>query len=355
MDRAEFDALVAATNADLVDPKRNRDIDWSDGSGAAGLPRFEVYHAAPSLCSHKVRMTLGEQGLPWRSHDMQIMPRPGTRPENYAPAFVRLRLAGAPTGTLVDEYTGRSSVDTEGYDPAVVPLLVDHEAGEVVGDSSRICDYLVRNAGTGPDLRPADLSDEIDELIAIVDRAPHVALLYGANPDGDHRPDGIQKNMPGVHARKVAAVEGAMAEAGDDEALQAAYRAKIAKEQSAGRFVAKPDSMGTIVGQMKEGVDALEARMAKHGGQWTAGDRFTLADIVWAASLFRMRWIGVGGIFDAESECPRVFDLAERLFARPTFRAAIFEWPTSYGPSPHVPEMATPEWAENFLPQLVRE
>ena len=32
---------------------------------------------------------------------------------------------------------------------------------------------------------------------------PHVAVLYGAHPDGDFRPKMLQQNMPGAHDFKI--------------------------------------------------------------------------------------------------------------------------------------------------------
>ena len=45
---------VAAANAPLTDPERNRVI-------GSGTPRFELYHFALSVCSHKVRTVLAEK------------------------------------------------------------------------------------------------------------------------------------------------------------------------------------------------------------------------------------------------------------------------------------------------------
>ncbi|MEM7412369.1 MAG: glutathione S-transferase family protein [Myxococcota bacterium] len=340
MDPTEFEALVVGANAEIERPYQ--DIAAPGGPTPSARPRFELYHAAPSLCSHKVRFALAEKGLPFRSHALRIVPAGRAIPHNYRPGYVRLRLAGAPGSNYVSGFTGRSSVDTEGFDPAVVPTLVDHEATRVIVDSALICDYLDREAGTGPALRPASASDAIDEQIAIVDRAPHVALLYGANPAGDHRPGLIARAIRGVHARKEVALRRAMEKLSDDDTdLRAAYESKIAKERAAARFVASPTSMGTIVGQMQEGVEALERSLEKHGGDWACGGELTLADIAWGPSLFRMRWIGIGHLFAPDGACPRVAAYAERLFARPAFRAMVVEWPGAHTPSRHVPEMNT--------------
>ena len=71
--------------------------------------------------------------------------------ENYHPDYVRLRIRGAPGREFVNGYTGRSSATTEGFDPCVVPTLVDHETDQVLIDSRFICDHIDRvwESGTG--------------------------------------------------------------------------------------------------------------------------------------------------------------------------------------------------------------
>ena len=133
------------------------------------------------MCSYKLRTVLDEIGAAYVSHDIDIFP-PDIK--NYYPEYVRLRLKGndGATGRFVDGYTGRSATETEGFDPCVVPTLVDHEAGLVLANSKRMCLYLAAAADHGAPLLPEGLRDEIHRQIDIVDRTPHVAVLYGAHP-----------------------------------------------------------------------------------------------------------------------------------------------------------------------------
>lgn len=317
---ADVPALVAAANASLTDPERNRTI-------GGGEPRFELYYFALSLCSQKVRATLAEAGLSYVGHDINLsMPHLA----NYDPDYVRLRLAGGEGRDFAEGYTGRSSTDTEGFDPAVVPTLVDLDAGRVVVDSAHICRYLA-DAAPQAGLRPAELAEAVDEEVRIVDGTPHVAIFYGAHPDGDYRPARIQKGMPGVHARKIAKLETARARVAEDPALVAAYDAKIAKERAAERFVGAPDEMRAAAREVLDLVGALETRLDADG-PWRFGEAFTLADVVWGVSLYRLAWLGMafawtgGHPLQAEPR-PRVHAYAERLFARPTFREAVIRWP----------------------------
>ena len=211
---------IEAANAPLTDPEITRTV-------GASPARFEIYHFALSLCSQKVRTCLVEKGASFIAHDINVqLPLLG----NYDPAYVRLRLLGGRGRPLVGGYTGRSSTSSEGFDPAVVPTLVDLEEQQVHVDSLRICEHIdAAYEGSGR-LIAEDRALAIRSELAIVDATPHVALLYGAHPDVDFRPERLKQNMPGVHDRKIAKIEQARALAGDDSGLVAAYDAKLQKE-----------------------------------------------------------------------------------------------------------------------------
>lgn len=312
---------VAAANAPLTDPDRNRLI----GSGAR---RFELYHFALSVCSHKVRTALAEKHAAWISHDIGILP---PLMENYHPDYVRLRMQGGGSRELVGGYTGRSSTTTEGFDPCVVPTLVDHETGQVIVDSRAICDHIDKVWQSGTELIPERLRREIDTEIAIVDGTPHVAVLYGAHPDGDFRPQMLQANMPGAHDFKIMKLmEGRSLSVGHPR-LIAAYDAKIRKEAAARHFVASPDMMRQATEEILGIVEALESRLTD-GREWICGDAYTMADIQWAVSLFRLKWLGMGFAWEGghalgDIERPMVAAYAHRLFERPSFRDAVIHWP----------------------------
>ena len=329
--------LVAAANEPFTSAYRNRLVNGGAGRGQA--PRFELYHAAPSLCSMKVRTVLAEKKVPYHSHDLNLMIRKAEAPECYLPGYVRLRLEGAPDAVLASGYTGQSSMTTEGFDPCVVPTLVDHEAERVVVDSARICAYIDAHS-EGARLIPEAMSNEVAAQVALVDQAPHVAVLYGAHPDGDMRPAGLRRNIAGVHARKIAAIEGLKSEAGGDEKLTGAYDSKIAKEAGGADFMLDADRMREAHRAMDAHVGSLEEQLAAHAGPWVLGEPFTMADVMWTISLFRMKWLGIGGAWEENASRGRVRAYVERAFERPSFRAGVFDWPGAYPPSPHVPEMS---------------
>lgn len=331
-ERAELKKLVEAANASLRKGYKNKTV-----GKPSGAPRFELYHSAPSLCSHKVRTTFAEKQTAYVSHDMMIMPMGKFIPQNYRPDYVRLRLKGAPDAKLVSGYTGESSVTQQGFDPCVVPTLVDHEASRVIIDSQAICEYIATNVTSGTELVPAELETDIHAQVELVDRAPHVAALYGAHPDDDRRPPGLRDRITGVHARKIRVLETLIEHVGDDPELRSAYESKIAKELAAGEFVKTPDEMRAVHEQMAAHVNDLEHQLGQSGGPWVLGDAYTLADIVWTLSLWRMKWLGLGINWDGGRN-PSVASYTRRAFDRPSFRSAVVNWPGSHAPSPHVAE-----------------
>ena len=324
-------ARVKAANAQFTDPDRNRPI-------GAGAGRYELYHYALSVCSHKVRTVLAEKGAPYLSHDIGILP---PLMENYHPAYVRLRLQGGGGREMVGGYSGRSSTTTEGFDPCVVPTLVDHETGEVIVDSKAICDHIDRTWQGGTELIPARLRRDIDREIAVVDGTPHVAVLYGAHPDGDFRPKMLRRNMPRAHDYKIMKLMEGRSLAVGHPRLIAAYDAKIRKEAAARQFVATPDLMRSAGQEILAIIADLEERLAD-GRTWVCGDDFTMADIQWAVSLFRLKWLGMEFTWAGEhtlnkTRRPAVDAYAGRLFARPSFGEAVIHWPGN-PPSEYVRE-----------------
>lgn len=334
MSQSEIQILVDAANARYTDPERNVNINEVSGQ----KPQFELYHFSLSLCSHKVRTVLSEKQAAYISHDINILP-PGM--QNYFPEYVRLRISGGKDllDHMVDGYTGRSSTETEGFDPCVVPTLIDHKAGKILVNSKEICSYLDSVIETGTILMPEDIADTVMRQVDIVDQTPHPAVLYGVHPDGDGRPDFIQQGMDGIHDRKIAEARQNMAEAGDDPLLISAYEHKILKESAAKQHVLTEEKMRASIQEFKDILAQLESDLNETRGEWLIGDRFTLADVVWAVSLFRIQWLGLGYIWNTDDSVilPKVLEYTKRLFRRPSFEIAVIHWPGN-PPSPHVME-----------------
>ncbi|MGD9922628.1 MAG: hypothetical protein AB7V13_14485, partial [Pseudorhodoplanes sp.] len=114
--------MLKAARAAIVDPARSFNV----RAPADAEVRFELFHAMGSLCSQKVRAVMEEKSLAYRSNAMVVGGR-AIPAENYHPDYVRLRLRGGKDigASIVTGYTGNVSVDAVGFDPCVVPLLVD--------------------------------------------------------------------------------------------------------------------------------------------------------------------------------------------------------------------------------------
>ncbi|MGI9395574.1 MAG: glutathione S-transferase family protein [Boseongicola sp.] len=317
----DLERLVTEANSPLTNPEMNRTVGATDA-------RFELYHFALSLCSQKVRVCLAEKGASYVAHDINLqLPLLG----NYDPAYVRLRMAANPDVEFATEYTGRSSVESEGFDPAVVPTLVDYETRQVVIDSLAICRHIDAAFEGTARLVPTDLEDGVLHELNIVDATPHVAIFYGAHPELDFRPEHIRNGMPGVHDRKIAKIRTARDLVPDDPDLIAAYDAKIAKEEAGKAHVLTPEKMHQSVVEILRIVEDLNSRLAD-GRTWICGNTFTLADVFWAVSLFRLKWLGMDFAWFGQhelnsNESPFVAAYGSRCFKRPAFRSAAIDWP----------------------------
>ena len=330
--------LVAAANSELDDPARNTIVHASAGV----KPRFELYHAGLSMCSQKVRVVLAEKGVPYISHEMSIVASRGIysegfKPaENYRPGYVRLRLhGGAALGArFAESHTGRSAVESEGFDPCVVPLLVDHQADTVVVDSKRICLHLDRELPTPIRLVPEDpvLAAQVLAQVDAVDRTPHPAFLYGFHPDDDQRPDFIKHVMADVYGVKVEQLERLIADNAQDAALVAAYRSKILKEKAGKVFAHDPTRQRGFRTELAKIIQDLDEQLLDHPAPWLCGREFTLADAVWGISLYRLTWLGLASYW---AHLPRIREYATRVYARPSINADVIHWPSPMPPSPH--------------------
>ena len=187
-------------------------------------------------------------------------------------------------------------------------------------------------------LVPGNLETAIDEQIDQVDRAPHVALLYGAHPGEDRRPRTLAAGIKGVHDRKIKGLRTMLETVRDEPDMVRAYEAKIEKESNGKAFIYTADCMLSAHAAMADNVQALEQQLGTHDGDWVMGDDYTLADIMWTASLFRLKWLGLGHLWEGNASAPRVRGYLPRAAQRASFQQAVVRWPMAYGPSKHVKE-----------------
>jgi glutathione S-transferase len=304
--------FAAAARGAITDPARITIV------GGDPSPRFELFHAGISLCSQKVRAVLCEKGLSYRSNDMTILCLMGgdriIPAENYHPAYIRLRLlARQERGQeFVLGFSGRMSGEREGFDPCLVPLLIDHQADRVIADSRRICCYLDALSREPIQLVPGDSEAraEVMRQVGIVDSIPNGSLLYGFHPDADRRPDGLKLILEMANDYKVMALEGLIFVNSSEPELIAAYRAKIAKVRGGKRVChnaafqrAARDGVGKLLTD-------LERDLAGKAGPYLKGNSFSLGDLVWGCNLIRLAYLGLAPMW---AELPNV----ERFFRCP--------------------------------------
>lgn len=326
---------------------RFAELDSSGPLPPAAEARFAFFHFPFSLCSQKVRMTLMEMRVPYLSIDVNI------QPGNYHPTYVKLRLRGRGDLPLARGWRGQSSVETEGFDPAVVPTLVDRAASIVVVDSRKICEYLAQQqaAAINPSsaqLLPLDPAavEQLGREMTVVDETPHTALLYGKHPDVDRRPDPLPTVMVDMHEKKAAKVQAVLetTEVQTDPELKEAYESKVEKERSGTDFVGSPERMRAAYQDLFKIVAELDERLSAHGQGWVLGEAFSLADVVWSISLFRMKLMGVecawaGGGEDQLNQVvrPHVLKYWEQVRDRPSFQWAAIKRPL-------LPPFAEKDW-----------
>ena len=204
----------------------------------------------------------------------------------------------------------------------MVPTLVDHEAGEVIADSRLI--LLHAAALSGGCLLPEASREMVLAEVDAVDRLPHAGLFYGANPDGDHRPPPIQAGMKDAHLRKIEQARARMDGLPDGSPLRAAYEHKLRKEEAGRAFIADPANMRSIIEDTRALIEAFDRRLAERRGPWVAPEGFTLADVAWSVSLFRLLYLGYGWMWDELAYVP---GYVEAAFDHPSVRAGAIRWP----------------------------
>ena len=294
------------------------------GPQQGSTPRFELFNGANSICSQKVRTVLAHHGIPYRSHTMNMFTG-----QTYLPTYVRLRMIGCDTlgGPLMTVHTGSTSVSAGGCDPAVVPTLVDWEAGRVVVDSKRICFYLDGTVDSSGQLRPQRSAERIDAELAVVDNLPNYQMLSGKPPGADRRPAG-QRGKTGIEfsMSKVERCDRYLAECADDQTLVRAYTAKRSKELTAAQKLFSEEAMRAAYDKAEAGCEGLERALATCGTHWLLGDAITMADLYWAVELLRMQNMGANA-FWAHGARPAVAAFANRATSLDGVRAAVVDWP----------------------------
>ena len=94
-------------------------------------PRFLAFTASSSICSEKVRCVLSFKQIDYINYNVDLYSF-----GNYHPNYVEMRALGWNGGSLVGDHdwTGSTSAASFGFDPLVVPTLVDMKEKRVVVD-----------------------------------------------------------------------------------------------------------------------------------------------------------------------------------------------------------------------------
>jgi len=231
---------------------------------------LELYNAAQSTCSQKVRLVLHEKGLDFVDHRLKLF-------------------AG---DQLKDDYL---KINPNG----VVPALL-HD-GEVVIESSVIVEYLDE---VFPDARltPADPAGRARMRIwqRFIDEVPTPAVRY---PSYNQAFANHFRDMDAAEFERIAAAK----------PLRKHFFRKFAR-----------------TGFSQEALDEAEERVALTASrmdaalqdtEWLAGDRITLADFCMLPLIDRADDLGLGHLWAGR---PAVIDWYARMRARPSYAQAFY-------------------------------
>lgn len=288
--------------------------------------RFCLFHAASSMSAEVCRYMLAEKGIPYMSNTLVF-----ETTDNYQPAYVMLRnLSGMAQWGLVGEHewTGSSGTGSSGFDPLVVPTLVDMDKKRVLANTKLIVEYLEAEVAE-PILVPEALKEEINRHATIVDETPHPALLYSGLVDQSKEgPLWLKvvfaQGMPNVQKASISSWL-AKPEVRDSEVLRPLYEAKFKKlsnVMSKLELAELENTRAATIATTKRILATFEEDLKRSGGPFVCGAAFTVADVWWGISLIRMKLLGLGHWFP-----PAVNEYAERMFARPEFAKANYLWP----------------------------
>jgi glutathione S-transferase len=239
---------------------------------------LELYHHGSSVCAAKVRFTLGEKGLDWQGHYIDIL-----KGEQFDPAYMKLN------------------------PKAVVPTLV-HDGTPLV-ESTVINEYL-DEVFPAPALKPADplARAHMREWTKMVDEELHPACAY-ITFASCHRH--IIRRLPQP------AFEKFLASTPERSVMPQWHERK--KQIVLHGFDAPgvADAFRLYDRTLKKMEAALQA------APWLAGDTFSLADVALTPYVNRLDMLGMSGMWTAAR--PRVTDWFARIKARPTFKPAFLD------------------------------
>jgi glutathione S-transferase len=240
---------------------------------------IELYHHGSSVCAAKVRFALGEKGLEWQGHYLDIL-----KGDQFDPQYMKLNpKAVVPTllhnglviveSTVINEY-----LDDAFPDPTLKPKAPAERAA-----------MRLWTKAVDEDLHPACADITFSSCHRhIIRRLPQDKYEEFLNSTP------AQSVTPRWHARKKEIVSLGFDAPGVAQAFRL-YDSYLQKMENA--LVARP---------------------------WLAGETFSLADIAVTPYVNRLDMLGMSDMWTATRL--RVTDWFARIKARPTFKPAFLDW-----------------------------
>lgn len=233
-----------------------------------------LYHFWSSTCSRKVRITLAEKGLDWKSHHIDIV----TKLDNLEPDYVKLN----PNG--------------------VVPTL-DHD-GKIIIESNIIIEYL---DDTFPEvsLKPEDTYQRA--LMRLWLDTAEMQVHKNINMVSYNK-----RHVPRMNKlfTKEEQIEILMRFPGADK--RATMLKRLENGVSAEEEAFAEERLGDVM-------DKMELTLAS--SEWLVGDSFSLADIAIAPFIERFEANGMEALVDWNKR-PKAGDWWSRVQARPSYQTA---------------------------------
>ena len=253
---------------------------------------LELYHHGSSVCAAKVRLYLGEKGLDWTGHYIDIL-----KGEQFTPEYMKLN------------------------PKAVVPTLV-HD-GTVVRDSSNICEYL-------DDVFP-------DRQVRPDDPVARAEVRYWTKAvDEDLHPACGAMTFMTSHRHTIRA----LGEEGLKKFLNSTPPFSVTADWHEQKKIFVRDGYDAPDAHKKVKLyDSYLQKMetALRDRNWLAGDDYTFADIAMTPYVMRLDMMSMSGMWE-NGRLPRVEDWFNRVKAMPNFTKSFIDW---------VPEHLTNDLRDN--------
>ena len=276
---------------DKVVEKATKCIKSRQQIGPEANPRFLAFTAPSSICSEKVRCALSFKKIPYISYNVDFFTF-----ENYQPEYVEMRTLGWTGGSLIGdhEWTGSTSAASFGFDPLVVPTLVDMKEKKVVVDSKRIIEYI-DEVVPNPSLYHESYMALIEKHVKLVDDTPHAGILYGGDPDYDFFPPVLKYALFGMNDIQQKSLNKWLNDKNLPTSLKHFYEAKLKKSKNVGHIIQQePNKLRKGIQETRKILSELDNDLANSTGAWICNDNFTMADLVWHVSLLRFLTFGCG-------------------------------------------------------------